>query len=139
MPKILTVVLLVSLTVGAEVDSVAVKTPQKAALYGFLMPGGGQIYNGKYFKAGLVLGCEILATWRFLENRDNYQNYDSTMELRQGRYLEKRNKYAWWMAFIYIYGVLDAMVDAHLEPFDELMQEDLEGMNPVNQPNETEP
>jgi len=30
------------------------------------------------------------------------------------------------MGFIYIYGLLDAVVDAHLEPFETVMEEDLE-------------
>ena len=37
------------------------------------------------------------------------------------RYLEKRNKYAWWVIFIYFYSMIDAMVDAHLSPFDQVM------------------
>lgn len=133
MPKTLVLTLaFLTLVIGAETDSVAVKSPKKAALLGFVLPGAGQAYNGKYLKAGLILGCEALVTWRFLENRDSYLNYDSSMDLRQGRYLEKRNKYAWWMFFIYIYGVLDAVVDAHLEPFEEIMLEDLETTETTN-------
>ena len=35
--------------------------------------------------------------------------------------IEKRNKYAWWVGFIYVYGMIDALVDAHLSPFTEVM------------------
>ena len=40
-------------------------------------------------------------------------------------YLEKRNKYVWWIGFIYIYGLIDAIVDAHLHPFEDVMAEEL--------------
>jgi quinol-cytochrome oxidoreductase complex cytochrome b subunit len=55
-------------------------------------------------------------------NRDIYKDYDNdTYPLSQHRYLQKRNKYAWWIGFIYVYGMIDAVVDAHLHNFDHLM------------------
>ena len=42
------------------------------------------------------------------------------------RYLQKRNKYAWWVIFLYFYGMIDALVDAHLSPFNEVMDEPIE-------------
>ena len=44
-------------------------------------------------------------------------------------YLEKRNKFAWWMGIIYIYAMIDAIVDAHLHSFDGLMESPLEKEN----------
>ena len=38
----------------------------------------------------------------------------------------ERNKYAWWMFFIYVYGMLDAVVDAHLNTFNAVMTEEIE-------------
>ena len=46
--------------------------------------------------------------------------------LPKNRYLEKRNKYAWWVIFIYFYSMIDAMVDAHLSPFDQVMNTAIE-------------
>ena len=38
-------------------------------------------------------------------------------------------KYGWWVGFVYIYGLLDAIVEAHLHPFRDVMNEDIEKTN----------
>jgi hypothetical protein len=104
-----------------EVDSTLIKNPRQAFLFS-LVPGGGQFYNQKYIKGSLVMGLETLALYSWLENSKIYKNYNSEeYALRQNRYLEKRNKYAWWVIFLYFYSMIDAMVDAHLSPFDDIM------------------
>ena len=109
-----------------EVDSTLIKNPRQAFLFS-LVPGGGQFYNQKYIKGSLVLGLETLALYSWLENSKIYKNYDSEeYSLRQNRYLEKRNKYAWWVIFLYFYSMIDAMVDAHLSPFDDIMSTSIE-------------
>ena len=109
-----------------EVDSTLIKNPRQAFLFS-LVPGGGQFYNQKYIKGSLVMGLETLALYSWLENSKIYKNYDSKeYSLRQNRYLEKRNKYAWWVIFLYFYSMIDAMVDAHLSPFDDIMSTSIE-------------
>ena len=104
-----------------EVDSTLIKNSRQAFLFS-LVPGGGQFYNQKYIKGSLVMGLETLALYSWLENSKIYKNYDSEeYSLRKNRYLEKRNKYAWWVIFLYFYSMIDAMVDAHLSPFDDIM------------------
>ena len=121
--------LLLSYNVSAqinEVDSTLIKNPRQAFLFS-LVPGGGQFYNQKYIKGSLVMGLETLAFYSWLENSKIYKNYDSEeYSLRQNRYLEKRNKYAWWVIFLYFYSMIDAMVDAHLSPFDDIMSTSIE-------------
>ena len=109
-----------------EIDSTLIKNPRQAFLFS-LVPGGGQFYNQKYVKGSLVMGLETLALYSWLENSKIYKNYDSEeYSLRQNRYLEKRNKYAWWVIFLYFYSMIDAMVDAHLSPFDDIMSTSIE-------------
>ena len=109
-----------------EVDSTLIKNPRQAFLFS-LVPGGGQFYNQKYIKGSLVMGLEALALYSWLENSKIYKNYDSEeYSLRKNRYLEKRNKYAWWVIFLYFYSMIDAMVDAHLSPFDDIMSTSIE-------------
>lgn len=109
-----------------EVDSTLIKNTRQAFLFS-LVPGGGQFYNQKYIKGSLVMGLETLALYSWLENSKIYKNYDSEeYSLRQNRYLEKRNKYAWWVIFLYFYSMIDAMVDAHLSPFDDIMSTSIE-------------
>ena len=112
-------IIIISFSFGQEIDSTKIKTPKKAALWSIL-PGGGQIYNGKYIKAGILITLESLAIWQSIENGKNY-NINNSNDI----YLTKRNKYAWWAFFIHIYGILDAVVDSHLEPFNQIMEGDV--------------
>ena len=127
--KCLFISLLLSYNLSAqinEVDSTLIKNPRQAFLFS-LVPGGGQFYNQKYIKGSLVMGLETLALYSWLENSKIYKNYDSEeYSFRQNRYLEKRNKYAWWVIFLYFYSMIDAMVDAHLSPFDDIMSTSIE-------------
>lgn len=94
------------------------KSPARAVLFS-LFPGGGQLYNGKYAKAILILGVEAYMIYKFQKNRTIYKKWDlDTYALPRHRYREKRNKYAWWAGFVYIYNLLDALVDSHLSTFD---------------------
>ena len=111
---------------GSVMDSIRVKNP-KTAFFASIIPGGGQIYNGKLVKGVFVMGLEALAIKSWLENSNIYSNYDTgNYLLRKSRYLSKRNKYAWWVIFLYFYGMIDAIVDAHLSPFDDVMDTNIE-------------
>lgn len=116
---LLIVIIIISFSFGQEIDSTKIKTPKKAALWS-IIPGGGQIYNGKYLKAGIIITLESLAIWQSIENGKNY-NIDNSNDM----YLINRNKFAWWAFFIHIYGMLDAVVDSHLEPFNQIMEGDV--------------
>ena len=109
-----------------KVDSTLIKNP-KTALYLSLIPGGGQLYNGKLLKGSLLLAFESYVIYSWLENSKIYKNYNSSNHiLPKNRYLEKRNKYAWWVIFVYFYSMIDAIVDAHLSPFDQIMNTAIE-------------
>ena len=129
--RILFVICLVSSFLLGETHpdtSDSIKSPKNAALSS-IIPGGGQLYNGKKFKAGLILAGEVLAIVNWYNNSQLYSIYDADNDaeypLPKYRYLEKRNKYVWWIGFIYIYGLIDAIVDAHLHPFEDVMAEEL--------------
>ncbi len=94
----------------------SIAQPRTALLLG-LIPGGGQVYNRAWIKALIVVAAESYYVYQFRLNRDRFNDFDDTLPLSQGRYLEKRNKYAWWVALVYLWGMLDAYVDAHLEGF----------------------
>lgn len=115
---LLLAIVILSITYGQKPDSIEVKTPKKAALWGIL-PGGGQIYNGKYFKAGVLITLESLAIGLAIDSGNQYH------ETEDNTYLLNRNRYAWWAFFIHIFGVLDAVVDQHLKTFDDVMQDEL--------------
>ena len=117
-----------------KTDSTLIKNP-KTAFYLSVVPGGGQLYNGKVLKGSLVLALEYFAMYSWLENAEIYRDYDFIDKpLPKNRYLEKRNKYAWWVISIYFYSMIDAMVDAHLSPFDQIMNTTIEDTK--GEPNE---
>jgi hypothetical protein len=101
----------------------------KIAFYWSLAPGLGQAYNGKWLKSISIVGLELAAYAAWIENKNYYNDWgknDNPDKLPKHRYLQKRNKYAWWIGFIYVYGMIDAVVDAHLNNFDHLMASPLE-------------
>jgi len=111
----------------------------RAAMYrGLFFPGGGQIYNRRYGKFGLLwmaLGASAVSAWSRQEmveklNGDletaraeaaaNPAARDEVEDLERDRtlYRKRRNQYFWGMAILYIYAVMDGMVDAALSDFD---------------------
>ena len=125
---IIILILVVEFLMGQGVDTSAHKSP-KTAFFFSMVPGGGQVYNAKWVKAMIFMGLEASAIKAWMENSEYYNNYDQgNYPLSKRRYLEKRNKYAWWIGFIYFFGMLDAVVDAHLQPFDEIMNTNIESI-----------
>jgi len=112
-----------------DTTSVINKNPKKAFIFS-LVPGMGQAYNGRWIKSALVIGLEISSFLSWKENLYRYNQYDNNnFPLRKYRYLEKRNKYAWWMGIIYVYSMIDAVVDSHLHSFDDLMDRPIKDKN----------
>ena len=92
-------------------DTTRRNTNPRIALYMSIIPGGGQIYNHTWLKALLVLGAESYCLAQLQRNTELYNRY------QQSDYLEKRNTFAWWSLLVYILGMMDAYVDAHLSTF----------------------
>ena len=127
---------------AAVSDSAAVDTNfsvKKAVLWSFI-PGGGQIYNGKYWKLPLVYGALGGTLYATSFNHQQYQIYldafysrideDPNNDKFVGVYderqlIELQNTYRKWRDLSIIltaaaYGLqmLDAYVDAHLHSFN---------------------
>ena len=117
--------------------------PGKAALYSFIIPGGGQIYNKKWWKLPLTYAIEGGAAYWLISNRQQFKYYDRIFDdLNNGiidnqegfttasqvfpvraRY-RKQTEYAWvFMILAHLYNTFDAYVDRHLMDFD--ISEDL--------------
>ena len=114
-----------NIVLANEERSMENKDPKKAFYYS-LIPGMGQIYNGKLIKSAIFVGLEISAYVAWKDNSGKYNNYDNNnYPLKKHRYLEKRNKYAWWIGILYFYTIIDAVVDSHLNSFDSIMESSL--------------
>ena len=124
--------------VAKKVDSNEKKT--KNIPY-YLIPGLGQIKNKKIVKSIILIGAELAAINYWLLYSSKYKDYDSNpdqYDLRKNRYLEKRNKYAWWVGIIYFYSMLDSIVDKHFIDFNEVMNNSIENPAKINKENTDE-
>ncbi len=99
------------------------KDPKVALKRSLTIPGAGQIYNDQKVKGYALMASEILALWSFNENRKKYNNYDDSYANSKEYYLRERNRFAWIAIGLYFYSILDAVVEAHLDNFDEIVEE----------------
>ena len=53
-----------------------IKKDPKRAFYYSLIPGMGQVYNGKIVKSAFFIGLEATAYFSWSENRNKYINFD---------------------------------------------------------------
>jgi len=123
--KFLILLFLTTIVIAQDVDSLSAKTPKMAVKRALMFPGGGQFYNNQPVKGGLMIGAALAAGFLYLDNANKYQSYNGNNATEKTSYLKRRNKYGWWIGFVYIYGLLDAVVEAHLHPIHDIMSEDL--------------
>ena len=98
--------LTLSITISQDegyIDSTMIRNPKIAWKLG-LVPGMGQLYNGKPFKALGFFAGEYLVISRF----NKFKNANR---------IGLRNSYAWLIFGLYVWNILDAYVDAQLTTF----------------------
>ena len=105
---------------GEPVDTLKTKSPTEAAMYALIFPGGGQFYNENYLKGGILIGLEIYSLIKFNDYRLDVKRDNISSAI------SKRNKCVWWAFFIYFYGFMDAVVEAHLMPHETVMKTSVE-------------
>lgn len=147
---VLTVILLPLFSAGQDSASVSQrsdrdsnvyvpsKSPKKAAIMSAILPGSGQVYNGKYWKVPVIYGGFGVAAYLANRYSDQYNLYrDAYREasdpngtspfpnVTPAAIKDTRDTYKQWMelsyisiGLIYILQVVDANVDAHLYDFD---------------------
>jgi hypothetical protein len=118
-------------------------TPGKAILYGMLIPGGGQIYNKRYWKVPIALAAEGAGIYAFIFLRGEYNNFKEAYRLTLlGEGIPYRGisgadplnsfrqRYQKWseqagvaMIAVHIVVAVEAYIDRHLSIFD--IDEDL--------------
>ena len=77
----------------------------------------------------MLISGALVFGFLYADYAKKYSDYSEDDTVEKARYLKLRNKYGWWVGFVYIYGLLDAIVEAHLYPFNKVMNEDLEKPN----------
>ena len=93
------------------IEETEAKDPGKAFIFSLIIPGSGQIYNGKYIKAIAYIGID---TYMFYTAYDKQESYKDTDNIN---FRDERNKYIWWGMGTWLLGAIDAYVDAHLSLF----------------------
>jgi len=112
-----------------EVQAQAKRDLNRAMLYSALIPGGGQIYNRAYLKAGLVIGIQgfLIGSAVYHDGkRDDFEEQarntsDAYLaqqyQARSRDYRDSLNNDIWWIGITAALSVIDAYVDAHLHDF----------------------
>jgi len=62
-------------------DEINILAPSKAAFYAAVLPGLGQIYNKKYWKAPIVWGAIGTGVFFYVDNSNNYNKYRAAFKL----------------------------------------------------------
>ncbi len=123
--KYFMILLIVICFVGTVLgESLERKIPLKAATLS-LIPGGGQIYNESYLKAGIVIGLEAgfisLAIFNNKKSNDFHEKYKiSESALDYDNYVfyyNKKQSDYFWIGTVLFLSMIDAYVDAHLHDF----------------------
>ncbi len=104
-------------------DTLQIKSPIGAAVRSLLIPGLGQIYNGKKAKYLLAAAGEGILIYSIYNNN---KKFNDTKEVK---YRKRRNTLQWWFVFVLGLSAVDAYVDAYLERFDENMNISFGGFN----------
>ena len=95
------------------------KSPSGALLRSLVVPGWGQLYNGKYLKALIYAGAQLSFAYAAHVQNNRYLHYknldnDDLAEF----YKDDRNRMLWWIFGVTLLSMGDAYVDAHLWNFD---------------------
>ena len=109
--------------------------PGKAALYSLLIPGGGQVYNKKWWKVPIAIGIDAFFIYQVKTNTASFNKFDKIVTnynngirdavysedvARNNRSIARQNKeYSWFYLIIgHLVTVFDAYVDRHMRDFD---------------------
>ena len=99
------------------------KDPNIALKKSLIFPGAGQLYNDQKIKGFTLIAAELFSLYNFNENRKKYKDFNESYGKSQDYYLRERNRFAWIAIGLYFYGILDSVVEAHLDDFDKIVKE----------------
>jgi hypothetical protein len=114
-------------TVGAYRPA---KSTGTAVLLSFLLPGGGQVYTGNWWKAALIAPAEVTLGYFSIKEHLSASDYLSQFKLYHDqsdsanyvRYRDMRTALLWWTGAVVAFSMADAYVSAQMYGFDREMR-----------------
>ena len=109
------------------------KSPTTAVLLSAVLPGAGQFYNESYWKIPIIGGLVGYFGYEYFRNNNLYKDYrdeyaasqtelspngDLNLKTLREFYRDQRDDFVWYFLIVYVVGMVDAYVDAHLFDFD---------------------
>jgi hypothetical protein len=111
----------------SEVDTVGAYRPAKstgtAVLLSFLLPGGGQVYTGSWWKAALIAPAEVtLGYFSIKEHLAAAKAWNSGDTIGYVQHRDRRTALLWWTGAVLAFSMVDAYVSAQMYGFDREMR-----------------
>ena len=118
----------------AKADPVQTYRPAKstgtAVLLSFLLPGGGQVYTGNWWKAALIAPAEVTLGYFSIKEHFTASDYLARFVLyhipsdsvNYERHRNARTALLWWTGAVLAFSMADAYVSAQMYGFDREMQ-----------------
>jgi hypothetical protein len=118
----------------AQADTVPIYRPARstgtAVLLSFLLPGGGQVYTGNWWKAALIAPAEVTLGYFSIKEHRSASRYLSLFTLHHVesdsvnyvRHRDTRTALLWWTGAVLAFSMADAYVSAQMYGFDREMR-----------------
>jgi hypothetical protein len=107
---------------GAAKDSAPyrpAKSTGTAVLLSFLLPGGGQVYTGNWWKAALIAPAEVTLGYFVLrEHAATSEALSAGDSTGYVRHRDARTAFLWWTGAVVAFSMADAYVSAQMYGFD---------------------
>jgi len=101
-----------------------------AVLLSFLLPGGGQVYTGNWWKAALIAPAEVTLGCFSIKEHMSASDYLSQFHLHHFQsdsenyalHRDRRTALLWWTGAVVAFSMADAYVSAQMYGFDREMR-----------------
>jgi hypothetical protein len=112
-----------------EKESDVKYSPAKSVLLSTMLPGLGQVRNGKWAKASAFLVVGSLLVTKVIVESERADRYlylsrnaptdeeAETLYQEYSTHFDRRDRFVWWAVGFWIYSMLDAYIDSHLFGF----------------------
>ena len=99
------------------------KSTGTAVLLSFLLPGGGQVYTGNWWKAALIAPAEVtLGYFSVKEHLAATKAWNGGDTTGYVRHRDRRTALLWWTGAALAFSMADAYVSAQMYGFDREMR-----------------